>query len=394
VARRQLCDGNHDAYSPTVSTETNDSQVVAWIIFVDLPFVVSVADSLDDSTLRGYMEALEAGQRPDPVPYSPRLRPGFGFVIGAGSPVHLPNPDELADPFEVPVENGAARLRFLRRLRNVDRAIVTAGEFRPDRGTASFSSVRVDFDIGLSRTIERDDLQRAAELAVDAINRFLEVYRYKRGAYWAQPLDMADGTEFLILTMMEDGETLQPRVHASPGLGPLIGLGSKPLIDHTDADFRSSLVTAEMPFGYELKLSAQEHIHRGRHRNAVVDAATAFEVFLSELLRVCLSDAGRTPGEVDAVFRDAEDRPKTITTLAKDTLRTELGVDFASTAEYAAWRAKVAGPRNDLVHGGQAQATREQARDAVAHSQAAVDKLRALAEAAGHLQGSAPAAKR
>jgi len=362
----------------------SDARPSSWSVYFDLPFVVSVADSMDDPSLRRYLEAVASGESPNPVPYSPRLRPGFGFSVG-GAPVYLPDPASLAEPFVVPVAGSAAQIRFLRRLRNVDRAIVTVGEFRPDRGNGAYSSTQVVLSSQLSRSLGRNDLQGAAELSVEALNRFLEIYRYMCGAYWAQPISVSDGSEFIIVTVLDTGERVQPRVYSSSGQGPLIGLGSKPLLDHRDQKFREELLTARMPFAFELKLSAQEHIHRGRFRNAIVDAATAVEVFVSELLRRGLQQRGRTKSAIEGVFTGGRGLPRSVTSLAKSALRSELGIDFGATSEYSNWQKHVVHPRNAVVHGSRLSITRGEAVDSVAHSQAAVTRLRALAADAGVL---------
>ena len=76
----------------------------------------------------------------------------------------------------------------------------------------------------------------------------------------------------------------------------------------------------------------------GRYRNAVVDAETAFEIFLAGLLRIRLAEAGRSDAYIDAALQDNSGRWKDVITIAKDVLSSELDVDFVSTVEYRDWK--------------------------------------------------------
>lgn len=315
------------------------------------------------------------------VAYSPRPRSGGAFILPGARPFHLPDLDALGDPFEVPLGSGEVRLAFLRRINNVDRKMVMVGEMRPDRGTASFSSVRAQFDIDLSRTIDPNDLGGAARAGVQAVNDFLKQYRHFVGAYWAQPVELADIAEFLIWRLFADGRKQGPAVYSKPAGGPLVGSGSQPLVDpRREAEIRSALAMGhEPPFAYEVFLLAKEHVHRHRYRNAVVDAATAFEVFLAGLLRSHLTEAGRSENQIEDRFRDARGQYLGVTALAKDVLRSELGVDFAGTAEYRHWKHNVRDVRNKVIHGSPMSLTREVAALAISDAQRAVTKLQALA---------------
>lgn len=366
----------------TNSGETTETmtQPDGWLVQFDLPYFVSVQDSMDDPDLRRYAEALDSGEDPEPVPYSPRLRRGTALTIAGGSPLHVPDPDTLSDPFEVTLDKGEVRLAFLRRVNNVDRAMVMLGEMRPDRGTASFSSVQVQFDTELSRTIDTNDLEGAASIAMEATNRFLQQYRYFIGAYWAQPIEFADVPEFLIWRLFADGRQQGPAIYTKPAGGPLIGSGSQPLVDSgKEQEIRSALAQGlEYPFAYEVFLSAKEHVHRSRYRNAVVDAETAFEIFLVRLLRIRLIEAGKSEGAIDAALRDNAGRWRRVEDLARETLRSELGIDFATTVEYRDWKRNVLDVRNGVVHGSAIPATRELATQAIRDAQRAVNKLQDL----------------
>lgn len=349
-----------------------------WTVQFDIPFTLSVPDSLDDPRLRSWAESVDDGEEPDPVPYSPRLRQG-AMTIGTTSPVHLPDPDNLADPFEVPIRDGEVRLQFLRRMRNVDRTMLIPGELRPDRGIASFTTVKAFLSITLSRTLGRDDLSGVANTALEALNRFLEQYRYSAGAYWAQPITHAHVAEFEIFRHYADGRFMRPATYSSPPGGPVV-IGSFLVDQDRDREIRTRLAAgATSPFSYEVVLSAKEHLHRGRLRNAVVDAATAFEISVADLIRSRLSDSEWSEDDIRDVFlRDGGPQYLGIRELVSDVLGDIVGIPFAGRAEYRDAVSVAIKVRNDVVHAG-LRPTAAVAGSAIAAVEAAQSALADLA---------------
>jgi len=69
----------HEAESagaPQAEDEAPESPVVGgWIVDFDLPYFISVVDSMDDQDLRNYAAALDEGTLPEPNRLSFQLRP-------------------------------------------------------------------------------------------------------------------------------------------------------------------------------------------------------------------------------------------------------------------------------------------------------------------------------
>jgi len=233
--------------------------------------------------------------------------------------------------------------------------------------------------MALSLTIGPNDLKDVARVAISAVNEFLRQYRYSTGAYWAQPIGAEDVIEFLIWRLYDGERATGPSVHASPAGGPLIGSGSESIVTpERDRAIRIALASEqESPFAFEVLLTAQEHLHRNRYRSAAIDAETAFEVMIAEFLRFHLAEIGRSDEEIESVFRDERGGYVSARILAKDVLRSELGIDFAGTAEFRDWEANVLDLRNEVVHG-TAQPTPNAIRASIRDVDRARAKLRDL----------------
>lgn len=100
--------------------------------------------------------------------------------------------------------------------------------------------------------------------------------------------------------------------------------------------------TGQTPPGYYQQIvSALKYFHKEEHRQCVLDAATAFEMALIQMLDVRLSHLGREEKKL------IEDKYRQIVGLS-DGLR-KLGCDVPTSADI---RQKLAEPRNSAIHKG------------------------------------------
>lgn len=115
-------------------------------VYFDLPYFISVKDSMDDQRLREWAEAYQNGV--SQLPYSrhaPHSEKPTALLIGGSFPVYLP-PSELAPCYLVSLDEIQVGIRLLRRV-NTQRSTTLMGEVPGDRaGRASYSSVKVMFD--------------------------------------------------------------------------------------------------------------------------------------------------------------------------------------------------------------------------------------------------------
>ena len=354
-----------------------EPEAAGWVVQFDMPFMISMPDSMVDSRLKSYMETTTAGADTTPVPYSPRLE----NPTSVGPLAHIPT--ETVDPVLVQLDHGFGQVRTLRRLRNVDVPFVLAGELRPCYGQSAFTSIQVEFGETASKWIDQHGdkaMEAAADLALDATNRLITEYRNRCDAFWAQPIgrDLVSAFRFYV----NDGTTLRPRKLARPPGGPVRGLGSEPLLSGDRLkEVRAALwnpLDDPQP-AREVFFMAMEHRARGRYRNAVIDCSVAFETFVSDYVQVHGEVAGWSHESiVDAFLRRPNGRWRSVTEVLGRLPSDPVNVDFCATSEYADWREHVANPRNALVHGEVREATRQMADQAIDASHEAIRKLQEL----------------
>ena len=348
-----------------------------WVAQFDMPFMISIGDSMSDSVLALYVEELEAGMQPAAVPHAPRL----GNSMAIGPSIHMP--DQLIEPVVVRLDEGVVQLRTLRRIRNVDVPFVMGGELRPCYGQSTYSSVQAEFDLSLSLRLDGrwdDAMDAAADLALEATNCLLAEYRYRCDAFWAQPLTRDAVASFRFF--VSDGESLQPRSLSRPPGGPVRGLGSEPLLagERLDAVRHSLWSQDDDPQpARDIFFMAMEHRSRRRYRNAVIDCSVAFETFVAEYIQIHGEVAGWSAEAVsDAFFKEPNGRWCSISQTLRRLKNDPVNVEFVSTGEFQKWREDVAGPRNALVHGELGFDNREIADKAIESAQAAIKKLQDL----------------
>lgn len=339
-----------------VQSNEGKTQRLKYVDF-DLPFLIFVKDSLGDRSLKDWADAFSAGTRPLPYsPYAPAAEKPGELIIGGGLPVYVP-PEPLAPYYTVVLPGFSAGIRLLRRV-NPHRAVVLMGEVPGDRtGRASFSSVRVMFDMSSINPDYHHNFPLFCQLAVQVINHFIAHYRVIANRPYVGPVTMAVIQSFNVTTEFEGGEQIQQQYGS--GSGPLNGMGGA-IPENQDATLRSAVAKSEPPSIDEtLDANIRNYLDLQEWRLAVIESAVAFEAWLSRHLRERLIAEGSA--DIETLFLDSRGLPRSITSIAKKIVKQVAGYDFGATAEYVAWESRVRDLRNDIVHGktfdvGEAQA--------------------------------------
>lgn len=289
------------------------------------------------------------------------------MIIGGGLPVYIP-PEPLARYYDVVLPHFSAGIRLLRRV-NPHREMVMMGEVPGDRtGRASFSSARIMFDMSNILPEYHQNFPLFCELAVQAINHFIDHYRVIADRPYIGQVTMAVIQSFMVTTEFEGGEQIQQ--HYGTGSGPLHGMGGA-IPDDQDLKLREAISNPNPPSIHEtLDANIRNHLDLQEWRLAVIESAVAFEAWISRHLREQLSSQGRS--NIDAIFLNSRGLPKSITSIAQNLVREITGFDFGNTNEYAEWESNVRDIRNDLVHGKIFDVSRIQANRAYSSVKAAV----------------------
>jgi hypothetical protein len=338
----------------------------------DLPFLLFLKDSLGDNTLKEWADAYIAGKSDLPYsPYAPpATKPGH-FIIGGGLPVYIP-PEPLAQWYLVRLPHLEVGIRLLRRV-NPHRATVMMGEVPGDRtGRASFSSVRVMFDITTILPEHHSNFPLFCQIAIEAINHFIAHYRVVADRPYIDAVTMSMIQSFVVTTKFENGEQIQQQY--GTGSGALHGMGGS-VSDEVDAALRSAVSKPEPPkIDLTLDANIRNYLDLQNWRMAVMETALSFEAWVSRLLRERLQTLGEL--DIEKRFLDSRGRPRSITSIVQKVVHEVLGYDFGGTPEYAAWEKDVRDLRNDVVHGKVFDVSREQAMTAYASAKAAAAAIK------------------
>ncbi len=354
-----------------MQTNSGKTQRYKYVDF-DLPFLLFVKDSLGDKSLKDWADAFAAGTRPLPYsPYAPATEKPGNFIIGGGFPVYIP-PEPLAPYYEVVLPDFSAGIRLLRRV-NPHKRMVLMGEVPGDRtGRASFSSVRVMFDMTSINPEHHQNFPLFCQLALQAINHFIDHYRVIADRPYIGPVTMAVIQSFNVTTEFEDGEQINQQYGS--GSGPLNGMGGA-IPDEQDRALRAA-VSRPIPPNIDEMLDAniRNYLDLQEWRLAVVESAVAFEAWVSRYLRERLAACGTS--DVEQFFLDSRGLPRSMTSIAQKLVKQLTGHNFGETDEYKAWASKVRDLRNDIVHGKRFDVTREQAIRAYDAMKAAIKNIK------------------
>ncbi|HQR53034.1 MAG TPA: hypothetical protein PLZ79_07165 [Burkholderiales bacterium] len=313
----------------------------------DLPFLLNLKDSLRDCELEEWAEAYRSGKVDLPFsPYAPRF-PTSGRMV-----VHLPQRD-LAEPYEVTLSDIRVQLRTIRR-GNPSRPYDQLGESQGDRlGRFSFSTA----DVAICSCDLGDDpfsngnpspLDVFVEIAVRAVNHFIEHYRVLADRAHIGPVTEVTIQSFRIAVEFDDGNQWMTGIGHAPGGG----FELNELSHDVDRRLRERVGRSDAP-PIELTLEAniQDYMALRDYRRAIIEAAILFEAWITGYLRGRFAMQGLDSAAIDEKFSDDRGYPRSATWIAQNLVKDATGFDFKSAAECADWKVNVVNKRNDLMHG-------------------------------------------
>lgn len=336
-------------------------------VYFDLPFLLSLKDSLADQ------EHVNSDAEED-VTSSPDV-PETQSAADGRMPVCLPEAD-LARSYDVTLSDVRVKLRTIRR-GNPSRPYDQLGESQGDRlGRFSFSTAEVTID----RSDLNDDpfsnnnpspLDVFVEIAVRAINHFIEHYRVLAERPYIGPITEITIQSFRIVVEYNDGS----RWPTGTGHVPGGGFELNELADDVDRQLRVRVAHRDPPpIEHTLDADIQDFMAVRDYRRAIIEVAILFEAWITSYLRERLAAGGLDSTAIDQKFSNAKGYPRSITWIAQELLKDTTGFDFAKSTEFEEWRTTVVDKRNDLVHGKSFSASWHEAYTAIC----AVEKARKL----------------
>ena len=355
-----------------MDTDINSKPKFKYVDF-DLPFVLFLKDSLGDKNLEEWADALSKGIRPLPYSrYAPASEKAGGMIIGGGIPVYLPT-EELAPFYEISLPQLTVGLRTLKRV-NPHRNTVLIGEIPGDRtGRASFSSVRVMFNLTQIKEEFHWDMELFCTLAIRAINHFIDHYRIIADRPYIEHVTISAIQEFHLITEFQDGKNQIQEFGG--GSGPLHGFGGA-ISEDQERNLREAVSKIDPPNIYNtMKLNIINYFDLEDWRLVVIESAVLFEAWLSKCIREKFICAGLSTSIIDSKFKKSNGFPKSITDIAKNLFLEATGFYFSLTAEYTNWETQVRDLRNGLVHGKRYDITYQEANDAFKAVNSAISLL-------------------
>jgi len=260
---------------------------------------------------------------------------------------------------EIRVEEKVFKVRFERRYRQRGDTPVIGGriveasnmELPQDRlGRVAYTKLEIQFpmhvpyyDMGA-----RDEELHQGVLAV--INRLLEVYRYATGEFHIESIPRIElQVDSVSRNLKEDGTLEEPNRETLVGLdsgGPdrwLTSARTKPISQEARQFLREGTTLAIPTVLY---LNAEREFTFENHRIAVVEAETAFEAQVDEVVAQYYRSQGLSRAQVDNKLKAG------LQGLINHHLPRCCRHPFASTLEHATWNLDLYQLRNDVVHNG------------------------------------------
>lgn len=259
-------------------------------------------------------------------------------------------------------------LRFEKRLRNHGGLQVATED---TRGWLNYTMTEVWVDRHFfDRHGENGNV---VDFSVEALNRFLEIYRRETGAYWVHRIQPEKHIPVIqTYRIRHDGGTDGPFILGTLGTG--VGLGSL-LTTEQDTALHQALVTEWQPSNLErFEYVAHELLDRGDYWAAALAAQMTLEGYVATWLRDALLAQGMTETEVDSELgKHAPFTARLEGTVAKVT-----GADIKACGAYLKWKTDARDLRNAIAHGKTLSVSREEAEAAVAATRRLLAELHAL----------------
>lgn len=219
-------------------------------------------------------------------------------------------------------------------------------EYERDRlGRAAHTYIEIRFPMHVE--YELDNQSPILNRVHAVINRILEVYRYTMGEFHVGTIPKNELHDYMVRTLNADG-TFGDKVSmvSMPSGGWLTYVEPQPVPDET----RSFLTAGtELPIPRVLYLNAKREEFYESYRLAVVEAETAFEALVDQVIAQYYRNKGLSKTQVD-------NKLKAPLQGAGGLIETHIprccGCPFIGTSEHAAWKSDLYQLRNDVVHDG------------------------------------------
>jgi hypothetical protein len=150
------------------------------------------------------------------------------------------------------------------------------------------------------------------------------------------------------------------RVHKI-GIGSADDMTARPF-DSTTLELWMTAIQSEVEFDthQRLLLSALRRLRRREFVLAVIDAATAVEVCISDAIRRMMQARGASEQQIDDVFENAPRLQQQLTQMDRLRLSLDQSVDrFEHSTVCRTWKTELAELRHNIVHRGQREVTED-----------------------------------
>ena len=336
-----------------MTEQAENRQPIGKVIIFDLPFHINVKDGINDTGIKAWHEAYLRGDGASafspyaPHPAKPQPQAGFGDI----SPVHLPT-EPLDESYKVMVPGlgSVYELTFLRRLNQITQSQMPGDVLGDRAGRYSYSSVEVKVYYGNIKEEFRDDDFALSDLAVYAVNWFLEHYRVITKRYYISQITPGTIGDFHVSTMYSNSSFRQWRLRCSLD-GPVI-FANTSLSQEKEENLRAAIVQENEPaITQVLYLEAEEKLSLRQWRLAIIEAAILFETWLGLHVRFLFKQQGLSKEDVEKKFINKSGSHLFAKDIAGKLIQEAASFNFKATNEYTDWHEGVAKLRNAVVHG-------------------------------------------
>ncbi len=236
---------------------------------------------------------------------------------------------------EVPVDPKSGwEMRFTGK--NIEKERDANGTFRYTR-----ASIEFDTSIVADRTDPKEVFSQVSAIALDAVNRLLDVYRYVTGADYIERLSALNVINVFFL---KQNMGFYP-IGSPTGIGSAIMNRSHHEIERME----SMLESGERPPLFELlRLSAKASYSNGSLTLAIVQSFQALEISLERFIFTAYLARGMAEGDIEGLL-DAKWRTKD---RLRDVVRELTGKSANKEAFWDRWCTAYDKIRNEVIHGG------------------------------------------
>jgi hypothetical protein len=266
--------------------------------------------------------------------------------------------EDAGNPYFVEINNIPAKIHFERiydfKYKN-EFQIASYSKMQEDRNSLlSYMNAQVWFDKQAfdSEFIKRELILDAGpqflDLAIQYLNKFINVYKAVTGEYWLRPIVRNDifSYQYFLVDWAENHvhiNHLIPKHHCVQFNG---GEEFK-LTDSQEHLLRSHLVANEYDIRSELWLDMQNNFSLGYYNIALLQSITAFENLVYSQLKKTLSKT-----KLDKIKKKADCGCMAgITEVCTQGIKQYYGVNFSNTQEFLDLKNKALKYRNLIVHG-------------------------------------------